>query len=162
MSFREELIAAKRRKQAERNYAMVVEIRLARGHSLDDIPQASSNLRAESHQRSPEWISVRKTHLIKHPCCAACGWSEMNGKQKVQVHHIMPFCLYPQAELDPNNLISLCEIGIDGCHSNFGHPLGTQSYNPYVLQHTAILNKTFSRLEEIMELARMSAVLVLR
>ena len=76
--------------------------------------------------RSPEWDKVRKAHLKDYPNCAVCG-----GDKKLQVHHIRPFHLHPNLELDPTNLITLCENGnkeID-CHIFCGHLGSFKSYN---------------------------------
>ena len=70
-------------------------------------------------ERSPRWASVRKKHLKLHPACEACGSTE-----RVQVHHIKPFHLFPQFELEPTNLITLCEKVItDDDNTNDNHHL---------------------------------------
>lgn len=69
-------------------------------------------------RRSSQWRKVRKTHLKAHPTCAVCG-----GKKKVEVHHIVPYHFAPEHELNPKNLLSLCErkkYGIN-CHLLIGH-----------------------------------------
>ena len=152
MTFREQLIQAKRWKKEESKTDAMAEYLVSHNLSLDELPLEKNN---NKHQRSKEWRSVRKTHLVKQPRCAICGLKEI---YQLEVHHILPFCWFPELELQPNNLITLCEIGIDGCHFDFGHPLGTQSYNPQVVQHAAILNKDFSKLEEVMELAKLAAI----
>lgn len=69
-------------------------------------------------KRSPRWRAVRREHLKHHPTCAACG-----GSVKLQVHHLIPFHVAPDLELDPSNLITLCEAGKYGvkCHQLLGH-----------------------------------------
>ncbi|GCE16544.1 HNH endonuclease [Dictyobacter kobayashii] len=47
----------------------------------------------------------------------------------LQVHHIKPFHLYPELELDPNNLITLCEIRGRTHHLLIGHLDDWESYN---------------------------------
>ena len=76
--------------------------------------------------RSPKWPAARKAHLEKFPTCAVCG-----GKEKLEVHHIRPFHLHPDLELDPSNFITLCESGGGGlnCHLAFGHLGSFKSYN---------------------------------
>lgn len=152
MTFREELIQAKRWKKEEAKTDSIAEYLASNNLSPEDFSQKSS---PNKHHRSEEWRSVRKTHLVKQPKCAICGLKEIS---RLEVHHILPFCWFPELELKPNNLITLCEIGIDGCHFDFGHPLGTQSYNPQVVQHARILNRDFSKLEEVMELAKLAAI----
>src|SRR3990167_4769505 len=68
--------------------------------------------------RSPEWRVVRKQHITKFPFCALCGSTKI-----LEVHHKKPFHLHPELELDPSNLITLCESGKNGivCHRAFGH-----------------------------------------
>jgi 5-methylcytosine-specific restriction enzyme A len=87
-------------------------------------------------KRSSHWPKLRKEHLEKYPTCALCG-----GTKKLEVHHIKPFHLHPELELDPNNFITLCESTKHGvnCHLFFGHlgnfkqvnedvPQGAQEY----------------------------------
>jgi 5-methylcytosine-specific restriction endonuclease McrA len=77
------------------------------------------------HSRSPEWESVARAHLQIEPACMACGYK---GKG-LQVHHIKPFHLFPELELDPNNLITLCEIKGRDHHLLIGHLDNWESYN---------------------------------
>lgn len=79
--------------------------------------------------RSSSWPRVRKEHLENYPNCAACG-----RNKKIEVHHIKPFHLNPELELDPNNLISLCD---DPCHFVFGHLMNYRSWNTYVIEDCA-------------------------
>ena len=55
-------------------------------------------------KRSNQWPTARKAHLELYPACAVCG-----GSVDIQVHHIRPFHLHPDLELDPGNLVTLCE-----------------------------------------------------
>lgn len=84
--------------------------------------------------RSPNWESTRKQHLISEPFCAACG-----NTKNLQVHHIKPFHVYPELELEKSNLITLCEEkGDSGCHLKVGH-LGNWKYiNPNVIKDAKI------------------------
>lgn len=67
--------------------------------------------------RSPQWAGVRATHLLKEPACQLCG-----GTSSLQVHHIRPFHIHPELELDQNNLITLCTgNNTINCHVRFGH-----------------------------------------
>lgn len=71
-----------------------------------------------SSKRSKEWPGVRRFYLDNHPMCEVCG-----GNEKLEVHHIKPFHLFPELELDYDNLITLCEskkYGIN-CHLFIGH-----------------------------------------
>jgi 5-methylcytosine-specific restriction protein A len=77
--------------------------------------------------RSVRWPAVRRAHLKAHPTCAACG-----GRARLNVHHLRPFHLYPELELDPENLLTLCEGGVaaTNCHLLFGHGGNWSRYNP--------------------------------
>lgn len=75
--------------------------------------------------RSPKWSSIRKQHIKDNPCCAACGRCT-----KVEVHHIEPVHVNPNRELDPTNLITLCD---DPCHIVFGHLMNYKSWNISVI-----------------------------
>lgn len=97
-----------------------------------------SNLREKrkDHQRSPEWKRVREKFIKDNPKCAACG--ETNH---LQVHHIMPFHLHPELELDPNNLVVLC-MDINECHLLIGHGDSWKSYNPNVKKDVIRFNSS--------------------
>jgi len=95
--------------------------------------------------RSPKWPEVQKAHLALHNTCERCG-----SKQKLNVHHIKPYHLYPDLELEPTNLITLCESGDGGfnCHLALGHLGNFKSYNVNVVADAAIwkvklLNRPF-------------------
>jgi hypothetical protein len=75
--------------------------------------------------RSPEWHRVEKEHLAKEPECQWCGATAC-----LQVHHIKPFHLAPELELDPDNLITLCEEGgYLNCHLTHGHHGDFRDFN---------------------------------
>lgn len=81
-------------------------------------------------KRSAQWPGVRKAHLATNPTCSVCG-----GKNKLEVHHMMPFHLDPSLELNPSNLITLCESKKSGitCHLFFGHLGSYKRFNPRVM-----------------------------
>lgn len=69
-------------------------------------------LRTIGQPRSSHWPAVEKAHLAESPACACCTTASSTAKQ--QVHHVWPFhyCIAlgrPDLELDPRNLITLCE-----------------------------------------------------
>ncbi len=72
--------------------------------------------------RSGKWEGVRKAFAADHPACEFCG------QPGQQVHHVLPFHLHPDRELDPANLIMLC----DHDHLAVGHLRNFKSYNPRV------------------------------
>ena len=81
--------------------------------------------RRHGTERSPQWPRVEKEHLMREPTCAACGYRGHG----LQVHHIKPFHLHPGLELDPRNLITLCEIKGRDHHLLLGHLDEWESYN---------------------------------
>lgn len=84
------------------------------------------SLKLGGAKRSPGWRIVREIHIKKHPNCELCGGTEI-----CEVHHIQSFSRNPELELDPTNLITLCESGKNGivCHRAFGHLGNYQSIN---------------------------------
>ena len=88
--------------------------------------------RACGAKRSGSWPATEAGHLRKHPTCAACGRAD-----DPEVHHIIPFHLRPDLELDEKNLITLC--GKRGCHFLFGHLLSWLSYNAHVVIDAALM-----------------------
>lgn len=95
--------------------------------------QALGWARTPLGKRSSQWPKVRLAHLKKEPVCQACG-----SKLKLEVHHILPFHLFPAKELDPANLITLCEGDVVNCHILFGHLRLWESHNPAVREDTAV------------------------
>lgn len=78
--------------------------------------------------------------MIKESCCQWC-----HGTKNLEVHHIMPYHEFPALELDPNNLITLCDVSVwnrmwnaigmgapdcDQDHLNKGHLGKYKCYNP--------------------------------
>jgi 5-methylcytosine-specific restriction enzyme A len=87
--------------------------------------------------RSPEWKDVRKLHLKEQSKCQACA-----KKSNLEVHHVIPVHVDKTLELDPANLITLCER----CHLVFGHLSDYRSWNENVIKDCeAYLNKIENR-----------------
>lgn len=84
--------------------------------------------RKHGRERSPEWRRVAREHLLREPRCVVCGYK---GRH-LQVHHIKPFHLHPHLELDPQNLITLCEARGREHHLLIGHLDAWDSYNEHV------------------------------
>ena len=84
--------------------------------------------------RSGKWPALERNWLKVHPHCAACGTSE-----QVSVHHKRPFHLHPDLELDPANLITLCEKHC--CHLMHGHNGDWHAYNPHVEEDTRFFRR---------------------
>lgn len=75
--------------------------------------------------RSSRWPKVSDMFL-EDRSCTVCG-----GKEKLVAHHILPYHLYPDLELEPSNLMPLCQSGKYGinCHLWFGHLGNWRRYN---------------------------------
>jgi len=82
---------------------------------------------APGEKRSGRWRKVRKDFIEANPTCFVCG-----GSKKVEVHHVIPFSVAPDLELDPSNLVSLCEAKKYGlnCHLLIGHLGNYRRTNP--------------------------------
>jgi hypothetical protein len=91
-----------------------------------------------SSKRSSRWPDVRRKFIESEPNCNVCG-----GRYKLEVHHIIPYHIDPALELDPNNLISLCESNFSGvnCHLFFGHLGNYRMFNPHVIADANIWNE---------------------
>lgn len=93
-------------------------------------------------KRSREWPRVRAEHLEKQPTCMVCGSDEV-----IEVHHIKPFWLAPELELNPANLITLCEskkVGVT-CHLAFGHLGSYRSFNPDIVMDAKVWLRKFTK-----------------
>lgn len=55
------------------------------------------------------------------------------SKTILEVHHIRPFHLHPELELDDQNLITLCERNGHDCHFTAGHFHNWRNWNPNVV-----------------------------
>lgn len=77
---------------------------------------------AKSKARHPSWRRVRAEHLKAQPKCQGCGEKR---KRLLEVHHVAPFHSHPEIELEPKNLLTLCDgggkYGIKSCHLYIGH-----------------------------------------
>lgn len=85
--------------------------------------------------RSPQWPRVRK-EFLKGKVCAVCG-----GKEKLEAHHIVPFHVKPELELEPSNLLPLCEakrFGVN-CHQLTGHHGCWSKVNPHCREDAALI-----------------------
>lgn len=66
-------------------------------------------------KRSKKWRTFRKGYLKGNPECFACGRN--HWLFRITAHHIIPYYIKPELELDQTNLIPLCRR----CHLLFGH-----------------------------------------
>jgi 5-methylcytosine-specific restriction protein A len=80
--------------------------------------------------RSPHWDAARKAWVKGHPACAVCG-----TRDNIDVHHVHPFHLFPEMELDPANFMTLCRHD----HLLFGHLGDFKAWNPVVRDMVAVM-----------------------
>jgi 5-methylcytosine-specific restriction protein A len=106
---------------------------------VKDVIEGKASIRSK---RSPKWPEVRKKHLLLHPTCEVCG-----GNKQLEVHHKQPFHTNPELELDPNNLITLCEANKGGCchHLHFGHLGNYKNINPNVEEDVKIWSEKLTK-----------------
>ena len=87
--------------------------------------------------RSSKWTVVRKEYLKENNSCCAC-----DKKDKLEVHHIEPYHVNPNRELDPSNLITLCK----SCHFTIGHLMDWTSWNiDVIIDSRVYLSKVKNR-----------------
>lgn len=110
--------------------------------NIKDVIQGKAPL---GHKRSSHWPTVRKHFIAANPTCAACG-----GTEKLEVHHKQPFHLNPDLELNPNNLIPLCESDSYGiiCHLTIGHLGNYKNFNPDVVKDASDMLKKLSKYKQ--------------
>ena len=99
---------------------------------IDTVPgKAPANAR-----RSSQWRRVRDAFILGKSC------SICNSRRYLVAHHVIPFHLAPHLELDPRNLMVLCEskkYGIN-CHLLVGHVGNWRRINPIVHADVAYWN----------------------
>ena len=83
-------------------------------------------------KRSGKWRNLSKTTRKEVGHCEACG-----SKWFLAVHHIIPFHLAPEKELDRENCIVLC----GKCHLILGHLRYWKSWNESIKADAAALLK---------------------
>lgn len=80
---------------------------------------------AKTISRSWGWRKIRALRIeIDGGKCRACG-----RDHNLQVHHIRPFAMQPERELELSNLVTLC----GRCHILVGHLDNWKSRNDEVL-----------------------------
>jgi len=89
-----------------------------------------------ANKRSTQWSKVRKAYLNRQSVCAVCG-----EKYGLQVHHIKPFHLHPELELDKSNFITLCTNKKFNCHLKIGHGGNFRWENPFIYKHIEWIKK---------------------
>jgi hypothetical protein len=94
---------------------------------FEDVKDIIKGVRPLGSRRSSLWPEVRDEHLSKYACCEVCA-----ATSKLRVHHIKPYHLFPELELEKSNLITLCEswkMGLN-CHLLVGHLGNYRNINP--------------------------------
>jgi 5-methylcytosine-specific restriction enzyme A len=91
--------------------------------ALEPVPAETVKIlsQPELNSRSIHWPAVRKAHLEKESVCRGCG-----SKHDLQVHHLKPFHLRPDLELEEANLATVCRM----CHFVICHLNGWNRENP--------------------------------
>ena len=116
---------------------------------MDKTTKARDSAAGITTKRSSKWSALEKNFLKQHPACAACGSSN-----RLNVHHIKPFHLHPELELEPTNLITLCMDKTNECHIRLGHGGDFKAYNPYVEEDVAEVKNNIKVLNEVVTTAR--------
>ena len=116
-------------------------------HTINVVKSALRDV-GVSKKRSSLWGGVKKHFLKDNPECAVCG-----SKKRLNVHHKKPFHLYPELELDPNNLITLC-MSRKECHLVIGHGSHFSAYNPQIEKDVKILQDDISKFAEVKDKAK--------
>jgi len=103
--------------------------------------QAGFGKPAEPRPRSGRWPRVEQNAFIRDGFrCRACGRHQ--SKVKIVGHHARPYHLFPDEELDLNNVLTMCQPMGGGCHLRLGH-LGADgscrwvNWNPNVVADAA-------------------------
>lgn len=86
-------------------------------------------------KRSSHWPAIRRAHLAIEGWCRGCG-----RISNLEVHHCEPFHINPFRELDPTNLITLCEAIGHQCHLKLGHLGNWRKVNPAVREQCLVPN----------------------
>jgi hypothetical protein len=94
---------------------------------LNYFTKRKSDVFEASADRSGQWRTFRN-NLVKNAKCAICGSSK-----NLQAHHKKPFKDFPELELDPDNIVILCENPNRNCHFVFGHLFNWSHYNDDII-----------------------------
>jgi len=89
--------------------------------------------------RSREWSKVRESHIAENSFCEIC-----NGDEFLEVHHILDVSNFPEYELHPNNLITLCGIrSKNKCHFKYGHMGNYRKTNYNLINDIGVLKRIY-------------------
>ena len=96
-----------------------------------------------SKERSHKWPAVERKFKKLNPICEVC-----KSNQKLNVHHIKPFHLFPELELEPTNLMTLC-MSERECHLKIGHGGNFRAYNPDVVENINLIKSDINLFESV-------------
>ena len=99
-------------------------------------------------KRSGKWRALEKKFLAQHNACEVCGTSK-----HLQVHHIKPFHLYPELELEESNLIVVC-MDSKECHLRIGHGGNFKDFCPEIKKYAQEIKNKEKTFEQIYEIAK--------
>ena len=88
--------------------------------------------------RGGEWRPTRQMFVEKFNRCECCG-----REDTLNVHHILPVRWFPELELEPYNLITLCRKH----HFYIGHFGNWKDWNPYVWEMAQLYTKGYMEFE---------------
>jgi len=81
-------------------------------------------------RRAGGWSAFRRQFMQMRPICEVCG-----RKRGLEAHHVIPFHVAPDLELEIHNLVALCRR----CHLLIGHLGGWSRVNLDVLADVTAL-----------------------
>jgi hypothetical protein len=90
--------------------------------------------------RSSKWRGIRAFHLKYNQACVVCGEARY-----VEVHHILPVHVAPESELDPDNLVTLCDDRAASHHFQIGHGGNWMYWNMIVRDDAKYLAEMYQR-----------------
>lgn len=118
-------------------------------HGWNLLKSATRDLNRKE-KRSPKWDELRDSFIKLNNKCAACGSSI-----RLQVHHKKPFHDYPELELDPNNLITLC-MSEKECHLRIAHGGAFSKWCPEIDLYINQIHNKEKTFDEIYKIAKES------
>lgn len=85
-------------------------------------------------ERASQWPALLAQLIAKQPFCGVCGRPQKDVEKAGGIltgHHIQPVHVYPDRELDPDNVFIICESrGLRNCHFGWGHFYNWSAWNP--------------------------------
>ena len=94
----------------------------------------------KAFSRDGGWRPTRNQFIEKFNVCECCG-----TESDLNVHHIFPVRWYPEFELEPYNLITLCRRH----HFYYGHLNDWKKWNKYIWQVAQITKKGYNSFQSI-------------